>query len=219
MSKLFQVYSHKLKEVVKLAQYVITDGSRWIMKDRKGKFVPTSCEALADIFGNKEANSVYQNNLPKALKSVFRVERYDEPPKLIKQMTHDQVQYNSEKVAIADNIQYWIDKVSGLNGLATEALHRKEELVNQLSEVDKELCDINHYIEFCSLNAAQGYKAYKMIKDRRIKRRSIKNELDILGVILGKKISDSVSDELQKMINGLDGRQYEPRVMNELFDF
>ena len=202
-----------------LAQYVITDGTRWIMRDRNKKYVPTSNEALADIFSNKEANSVYQNNLSKALKSVFHVEKIDKPPALIKQISHEEVKSNTETVSVAENIQYWVDKISGLNGLASEALHRKEELINQLSEVDKELCDINHYIEFCNLNAAQGYKAYKMIKDRRVKRRSIKNELDVLNVILGKKISESVSDELQKMINGLDGRKYEPRVMNELFDF
>lgn len=202
-----------------MAQYVITDGSRWIMKDKNGKFVPTSCEPLADVFGNKEVNSVYQNNLPKALKSVFHIQKIDTPPKLVKQITHAEVQENTETVSVAGNIQYWVDKISGLNGLASEALHRKEELTNQLSQVDKELSDINHYIEFVNLNAAQGYKAYKMIKERRIKRRSIKNELEVLSIILGKKISDSVTDEIQKAVSRMDGRRYEPRVMNELFDF
>lgn len=202
-----------------LAQYVITDGSRWIMRDRNNKYIPTSNEALADVFGNKEANSVYQNNLPKVLKSVFHIQKIDTPPKLVKQITHAEVQENTETVSIAENIQYWVDKISGLNGLASEALHRKEELTNQLSQVDKELSDINHYIEFVNLNAAQGYKAYKMIKERRIKRRSIKNELEVLSIILGKKISDSVTDEIQKAVSGMDGRRYEPRVMNELFDF
>lgn len=202
-----------------MAQYVITDGTRWIMRDRNKKYVPTSNEALADIFGNKEANSVYQNNLSKALKLVFHVEKIDKPPALIKQISHEEVKSNTETVSVAENIQYWVDKVSGLNGLAAEALHRKEELINQLSEVDKELCDINHYIEFCNLNAAQGYKAYKMIKDRRIKRRSIKNELDVLSIILGKKLSESVTDEITKAVLGMGNRTYEPRVLNELFDF
>lgn len=58
-----------------MAQYVITDGTRWVMRDRNNKYVPTSNEALADVFGNKEANSVYQNNLPKALKSVFHIQK------------------------------------------------------------------------------------------------------------------------------------------------
>lgn len=202
-----------------MAQYVITDGTRWIMRDRHGRYVPTSCEALADIFNNKQATGIFQSNLSKALKSVFRVQKIDEPPKLIKQISQETVQENTEKVSTAENVQRWIDKIEGLNGLATEALHRKDELVQQLSKVDQELSDVNHYIEFCNLNAAQGYKAYKMIKDRRIKRRSIKNELQVVDIILSKKICETATDEIQKAIAGMDQRTYEPRVLNELFDF
>lgn len=70
-----------------LAEYVITDGTRWIMRDRNKKYVPTSCEALADKFSNKSANSVYNNQLSKALKSVFRIEKVDDTPNGIKQIT------------------------------------------------------------------------------------------------------------------------------------
>lgn len=202
-----------------MSQYVITDGSRWITKNRNGKYVPTTCEALADTFGNKEANSVYNNNLSKALKSCFRVMKVDNPPELVKQITQEKVNENTETPSNSENIQYWIDKISDLNGLASEALHRKDNLLSQLSKIDQELSDIDHYIEFVNLNAAQGYKAYRMIKDRRIIRRSIKNELDVLNIILGKKISETATDEIQKAISGMDKRTYEPRVLNELFDF
>ena len=202
-----------------MSQYVITDGSRWITKNRNGKYVPTTCEALADTFGNKEANSVYNNNLSKALKSCFRVMKVDKPPELVKQITQEKVNENTETPSNSENIQYWIDKISDLNGLASEALHRKDNLLSQLSKIDQELSDIDHYIEFVNLNAAQGYKAYRMIKDRRIIRRIIKNELDVLNIILGKKISETATDEIQKAISGMDKRTYEPRVLNELFDF
>ena len=202
-----------------MSQYVITDGSRWITKNRNGKYVPTTCEALADTFGNKEANSVYNNNLSKALKSCFRVMKVDKPPELVKQITQEKVNENTETPSNSENIQYWIDKVSDLNGLASEALHRKDDLLSQLSKVDQELSDIDHYIEFVNLNAAQGYKAYKMIKDRRIIRRSIKNELEVLNIILGKKISETATDETHKTISGMHKSTYEPRVLNELFDF
>lgn len=205
--------------MITLAQYVITDGSRWIMRNRNGKYVPTSCETLADVYSNKQANSIFQNQLSKALKSCFHVEKTDKPPELVKQITQEETQENTEKVSIAENIQYWVDKVKGLNGLASEAVHRKNELTDQLSTVDKETCDILHYIEFCNLNAAQGYKAYKMLKERRIRRRSIKNELQVLDIILGKKISETATDEIQKAVEGMDKRKYEPRVMEELFDY
>ena len=202
-----------------MSQYVITDGSRWITKNRNGKYVPTTCEALADTFGNKEANSVYNNNLSKALKSCFRVMKVDKPPELVKQITQEKVNENTETPSNSENIQYWIDKISDLNGLASEALHRKDNLLSQLSKIDKEISDIDHYIEFVNLNAEQGYKAYRMIKDRRIIRRSIKNELDVLNIILSKKISETATDEIHKAITGMDNRKYEPRVLNELFDF
>ena len=204
--------------MITLAQYVITDGSRWIMRNRNGKYVPTSCEALADTFSNKAVNNLYNNSLPKALKSVFHIQKIDTPPDNVKQITQSEVENNTEKVMVAENIQKWIDKITDLNGLATDALHRKEVLCEELSFVDRELSDINHYIEFCNLNAAQGWKAYKMIKERRIKRRSIKNEIQILNIILDKKISDTVTNEILESMSKMDKRTYEPRVMNELFD-
>ena len=70
-----------------LAEYVITDGTRWIMRNRNKKYVPTSCEALADKFSNKSANNVYNNQMPKALKSVFHIEKVDNTPDGIKQIT------------------------------------------------------------------------------------------------------------------------------------
>lgn len=57
-----------------------------------------------------------------------------------------------------------------------------------------------------------------MIKERRIKRRSIKNEIQILNIILDKKISDTVTNEILEFMSKMDKRTYEPRVMNELFD-
>lgn len=202
-----------------MANYVITDGSRWIMKDRKGKYVPTSCGAMADVYGKKQAECILNNSLTKALRNVFYVEKYDkETHKEVKPVTDKELK-DTEKVMVSENIQRWLDKISDLSGLASDALHRKEELNQQLSNIDKEICDVLHYIEFCNLNAAQGYKAYKMIKDRRIIRRSIKNELNVLNIILSKKISETATDEINKCVAGMDKRTYEPRVLKELFDF
>lgn len=201
-----------------MSQYIITDGSWFIYRNHSRKYVPTSSEAMANIFSKKQADSIFKNSLPKALRTVFYVKKYDNPPDQVKQVTKEEINKNTQKVAISENIQRWLDKVSELNGLRNDATKRKEELCKQLSDVDKELSDLNHYIEFCSLNAAQGYKAYKMVKDRRIKRRLIKNELVVVDVILEKKISDSMVEEVMKVVHGLDERIYTPRVLNELFD-
>lgn len=202
----------------KLSQYIITDGERFIYCNHSGKFVPTLSESMADIYTKKQAEGICKNSLPKALKSIFYIQKYDCPPQNVKQVTQCDLSNYTEKIDSTKNIQFWLDKVSGLNGLRNDATKRKEELCKQLSDIDKELSDINHYIEFCNLNAAQGYKAYKMVKERRIKRRIIKNELVIVNVILEKKISDSMTEEIEKAIRKLDKRTYTPRILSELFD-
>lgn len=202
-----------------MSQYVITDGSRFIYRNYCGKYVPTLSESMADIFSKNQAEKIRNNSLPKALRTIFKVKKYDNPPDDIKQVTQEDLENNTEKVMVSENIQRWIDKIFELNGLYDEALERKDKLSEELKSINKELLDIEHYIEFCNLNAAQGYKAYKMIKDRRIKRRSIKNELEVLNIILDdKKIGQYVSDEITKAIEKLDKRTYEPRVLKELYD-
>lgn len=206
-----------MKDVIILSQYIITDGRRFIYRNFSGKYVPTPSEMMADIYTKKQAESIYCHQLPKALKSVFHVEKYDKPMEGTKQVTQSDIDH-TEKLKCSDNIKKWINKVSDLNGLVNDASHRKDDLTKQLSNIDKEMCDLMHYIEFCNLSASQGYTVYKMIKDRRIKRRSIKNELEVVTVILNKKLSDSIIDEIIKTIKSLDSRTYEPRVIKELFD-
>ena len=157
-----------------MAEYVITDGSRWIMRDRKGKYVPTSCESLADKFSNKLVNQIFNNQLPKALKTTFHVEKVDEAPLNVKQITIEEVHNNTEKVTLSENIQRWLNKIEDLNGLASEVNNRKEEL---------------------------------------------NNELNVIDIILGKRISETMVDEINKAVQGMDKRTYEPRILNELFDF
>ncbi len=201
-----------------MAEYIITDGSRFIYRNYSGKYVPTSSEAMADIFSKRQANAIFSNSLPKALKSVFHVEKYDKPPEAVKQLTQSELDNNTEKVMVSENIQRWLDKVSDLNGLAKEAKRRKEELMKQLHDLEGELLDIEHYIEFSNLNAAQGYKASKDIKECRVKRRSVKNELLVLDIILEQRVNEMVDEEIHKRVQGMDKRTYKPRIRIDLFD-
>lgn len=202
-----------------MANYVITDGTRWIMKDRNGKYVPTSCESFADIFSKKQAENIQKCSLAKALRGVFYVEKTsEEVPAQVKPVTDKDIE-ETGKVMVSEDIKYWLDKATDMSNIANEAINRKRKLCQELSLVDKELCDILHYIEFCNLNAAQGYKAYKMVKERRILRRKIKDEISILDSILGQKVSQTAKNMIQKTAENMDKRTYEPRILKELFDF
>ncbi len=202
-----------------MANYVITDGTRWIMKDRNGNYVPTSFESFADIFSKKQAENIYKSSLTKALRGVFHVEKTsEEVPAQVKPVTDKDIE-ETGKVMVSEDIKYWLDKATDMSNIANEAINRKRKLCQELSLVDKELCDILHYIEFCNLNAAQGYKAYKMVKERRILRRKIKDEISILDSILDQKVSQTAKNTIQKIAENMDKRTYEPRVLKELFDF
>ena len=201
-----------------MAEYVITDGSRWIMRDRCGKYVPTASESLADTWSKKQAEGIFNNSLPKALKCVFYVQKYDTPPKNVKQVTQDDIQNSSKQAMRAENIQRWLDKLSGLNGLAKEASDRKEFLLEQLSLADRKKSDYLHWLEAQKFNAAQGYQMAKWLKDLLMERRSIKNELAVLDIILGKKLNESMEEEITQAVAALDERTYQPRVLKEHFD-
>ena len=200
-----------------MGQYIITDGTKYIMKGKRGNFTPTNCAAWAEVFSKEKATNVLNNQISKNLRKGYHVECLEPDPPGIKSVTKTELK-QTEKVMESDIIQGWINRVQGLNGLIHDAKSRKEELLQQLSVIDTQLFDIYHYIEFSNLNACQGYKAAKMIKDKRIIRRRIKNELQVVGIILSSNISDEIEQEVVGRIKGMDNRVYDPRSLTELFE-
>lgn len=200
-----------------MAQYIITDGTKYIMKGKRGNFTPTNCAAWAEIFSKEKATNVLNNQISKNLRKGYHIELLEPDPPGIKSVTKTDLK-QTEKVMETDVTQEWISRIRELNGLIQDAKIRKVELTQQLSDVDEQLCDIYHYIEFSKLNACQGYKAAKMIKDKRIARRRIKNELQVLSIILSSNISDEIEQEVVSRIKGMDNRVYNPRSLTELFE-
>ena len=86
------------------------------------------------------------------------------------------------------------------------------------SEVDKEISDIMHFIEFYNFSASDGYKLCKALKDLRLRRRKIKNELELINIVNTQSLNNVASGQTNKAINGLDEKKYAPRVLQELFD-
>jgi hypothetical protein len=57
----------------------------------------------------------------------------------------------------------------------------KDSLLDKLSEQDKKLSDLLHYIENNKLSTAQCYRIVKEIKKQREIRRKVKNDMNILS--------------------------------------
>lgn len=110
-----------------------------------------------------------------------------------------------------------LDTIRNIGSFTRQLEQRKLYLINQLKQTDLEIVDIEHAAEFYNLNASQGYKLYKMLHNARIKRREIKDELQIIGYTLTASLSTKSMEHLESSILGLDNRQYAPRVHKELF--
>lgn len=90
-------------------------------------------------------------------------------------------------------------------------------LAKEHSKADLEICDLLHYIEFAALNAAKGYEAYRMLRKALIRRRWIKDECSRTGIFLEAKSEDYLAGRIEKQMNGLEHREYVPRVRKDLF--
>ena len=87
----------------------------------------------------------------------------------------------------------------------------------ELLEIEREITDIYHAMEFYNLDAAKGYKIYKMMQERLIKRRQNKDEALKIDYILSGGIKGLTSKQTRKNFESLKYRKYQPRALKELF--
>lgn len=115
----------------------------------------------------------------------------------------------------------WNGYMEDLISFCSQLSQYQTNLNFMLSEVDKEICDIMHYIEFYNLDAAKGYKMYKMLKDCRLRRRKIKDEREKVSAAIqavgNLEFVEKIKTCLCQM-KGLDKRKYTPRILDELFE-
>lgn len=123
-----------------------------------------------------------------------------------------------EPMATPTELDYDIlEKADEIAELARQAENRRTYLLEKIQMIDLEIVDIEHAAEFYNLNAAQGYKLYKMLHNARVERRELKNELEKINMFLGSSIGSAKMENLKKSITGMENRQYSPRVNKELF--
>lgn len=72
------------------------------------------------------------------------------------------------------------EKLKEANDILNYLEEYYETIPNKQSKVDSELSDLYHYIENHNLNASQSCKLIKQIKRKRIERRKIKNDYELL---------------------------------------
>lgn len=112
--------------------------------------------------------------------------------------------------------QQFEDKKSSLKAFI-DSMDDSGQLSIDLSQVDKELEDMKHYIEFSCLNAADGYKAFKKMQDLLLKRRTIKDKMNFAQVLDQRKIDKASLQAVLTYLENMGNRSYEVRVDTGLF--
>lgn len=99
-----------------------------------------------------------------------------------------------------------------------ELKRRYDKAAQELSDVDSEISDINHYIELePAANAYQGWLLYTALRERLKRRRAIKDEMLVIGYIGDTRLNDSDLYNMQCRIESLNDRKYTARRLTGLF--
>jgi len=114
----------------------------------------------------------------------------------------------------------WEEILGTLCYMSSHITDYQANLSQMLSDVDKEICDILHCLEFEDLSDSDMLKVTKMLKERRQRRRQIKDEMDktemMRSTFLDKAFGIKVHQGLEQMEH-MKERKYTPRKLPELF--
>lgn len=185
--------------------YLITDGNNYIGKDKETKeniIVSSYKNALKLKFN--QINTIYNKLADNLLK--------DGEWKIISTI--------EVKADLSDgNIEIDVDEMMETLEESFDLLvKRKKMLELERLEIEREITDVYHAIEFYNLDAAKGFKIYKMLHERLIRRRQNKDETLKIDYILSGGINGLTSKQTRKHFESLENRQYQPRVLKELFE-
>ena len=89
---------------------------------------------------------------------------------------------------------------------AATSANRLSCLRAQVSEYDKMISEMYHYVEAKKLNASNGYKAYRNMRNILLKRRALKNELHIVEQFRSGKLPSS------KDVEDMSARLWSPAI-------
>lgn len=219
-----------------MSKYMISDGRGcYLRRDANGNYVPVKDKAFGDVYEQKvKASNVLTNCINRNLRDRYKIieveiQSISSKPKsapspsnqtnVILIQSKDKVAKRIGNEEIEENlIPNLSAEINDILDVITSAEQRMAELQSAMDDVEEEICDIHHYIEFGKFNAYQGYLAFGMLKNRLQKRRKIKDELHILKKLGTCKLNSSMLSDIQSSIDNLSNRKYQPRRLNELFE-
>jgi len=203
--------------------YIIDLSGNYYKVNKKDGLTRVSNSSEADTFSILEANK----RIGTGKKSHFytTLEATSEESVLVD--IQDEESYNApdydeiEKPTMFDTLHNnWEDMLASLCYMSDHMAEYQRNLNGMLSDVDKEICDIMHYLEFNDLNDTDMINASKMLQERRRHRREIKDEMEKTELMKSTFLDNAFSIKVQQSLDFMEKmktRQYTPRKLTDLF--
>ena len=197
--------------------YVIkNDKEVYIRLNDKGS--PVTCTKNdMKLFEFSKAKNILKD-LPRTLKRFhFKLEAVpDFSTKPERDNFAKRTKIQKEDYVVPTTVSRWVDKFGICEDVLKEARERKEELYQELSNLDRQFNNLIHEIELeGKVDLYGGWIERNRIKKNREKRRVIKDELLIISHVLKMDFRNIDKDTINKAVEGLANRIFTYRIVEE----
>lgn len=203
--------------------YVISNGHNYIMKRKGGRICATGDVNLALQFESKGLAICEINKLPAGYKSGhYAPKSMDEATIAGKSpnITAPVAKPNTYAFQMEDS--EWLAKLKKDLVITDRTMCNLNEMYSKvygdLTAAGDEIDDLEHAIEFKTVNAAQGYQLMAELKRARRKRREAKDAKFLLEIIMNEEDKGWADGRLETAIEQLGNRKFTPKIRNDLFE-
>lgn len=188
-------------------QYILTNPTRRLYYGRRGvnSFYQTADLQEAVRLTGPKAENVLLNSVPRKEREEWSVVALS-PATGSNETGVSPLDYDWEKTARELNAFY--------ADLASYCVKQRA----ALARTDQKISDIAHYLEFKRPGIADGYRTSMMLHSLRLRRRTIKDNIQCAGWFLTTTADAIIGGELEHKLDTMKRRKYTPRVRTELFE-
>jgi hypothetical protein len=203
--------------------YVISNGHNYIMKRKGGRICATCDINLALQFESKGLAICEINKLPAGYKNGhYTPKSMDEATIVGKSPNIATPADKPNTYAFQMEDSEWLAKLKKDLVITDRTMCNLNEMYSKvygdLTAAGDEIDDLEHAIEFKTVNAAQGYQLMAELKRARRKRREAKDAKFLLEIIMNEEDKGWVDGRLETAIEQLGNRKFTPKIRNDLFE-
>lgn len=203
--------------------YIISNGHNYIMKRKGGRICATCDINLALQFESKGLAICEINKLPAGYKNGhYAPKSMDEATVAGKSPNIAAPADKPNTYAFQMEDSEWLAKLKKDLVITDRTMCNLNEMYSKvygdLTAAGDEIDDLEHAIEFKTVNAAQGYQLMAELKRARRKRREAKDAKFLLEIIMNEEDKGWVYGRLETAIEQLGNRKFTPKIRNDLFE-